>query len=74
MTEQHLPLTVSLSGGDEPWPGDLVGGKARSLQLARAAGLPVPDGHCLTTAAYRRFVAEAGLDDVIDFATSLRYR
>src|SRR5262245_52157693 len=37
-------------------PGDLdaVGGKALSLGLLTSAGLPVPPGFCLTTAAHRR--------------------
>ena len=30
-----------------------VGGKAANLGELIAAGLPVPDGFCLTTAAYR---------------------
>ncbi|HEY2592587.1 MAG TPA: PEP/pyruvate-binding domain-containing protein, partial [Chloroflexota bacterium] len=33
---------------------DLVGGKGASLARLAAAGLPVPDGFLLTTAAYRR--------------------
>jgi pyruvate,water dikinase len=38
---------------------DLAGGKGASLARLAAAGLPVPDGFLLTTAAYRR-VVEAG--------------
>jgi pyruvate,water dikinase len=38
-----------------------VGGKGASLARLARAGLPVPDGIHLTTAAYRRFVAENGL-------------
>jgi rifampicin phosphotransferase len=41
----------------------LVGGKAASLGEMRRAGLPVPAGFCVTTAAYRRFVAAAGLEE-----------
>jgi phosphohistidine swiveling domain-containing protein len=33
-----------------------VGGKGYSLSRMIAAGLPVPDGFCVTTEAYRRFV------------------
>src|SRR5690242_11675010 len=33
---------------------DAVGGKALSLAVLAAAGLPVPPGFCLTTAAHRR--------------------
>ena len=45
---------------------DLVGGKAASLGDLLAAGFPVPPGHCVTTAAYRRVAALAGLDQLID--------
>ncbi|MBN1136729.1 MAG: PEP/pyruvate-binding domain-containing protein, partial [Anaerolineae bacterium] len=38
-----------------------VGGKGASLACLVTAGLPVPDGFHVTTAAYRRFVAENGL-------------
>src|SRR5438874_1644340 len=41
---------------DSVRPDDLpsVGGKALSLGLLASAGLPVPPGFCLTTAAHRR--------------------
>jgi rifampicin phosphotransferase len=42
-----------------------VGGKGASLAHLAAAGLPVPPGFCVTTAAYRRFVAEHGLQEQI---------
>ncbi|MBE3076062.1 MAG: pyruvate, phosphate dikinase [Actinobacteria bacterium] len=42
-----------------------VGGKGASLARLSVAGLPVPDGFCVTTAAYRRFVEEHGLQDEI---------
>ncbi|MEW5720673.1 MAG: PEP/pyruvate-binding domain-containing protein, partial [Chloroflexota bacterium] len=35
----------------------LVGGKGASLARLARAGLPVPDGFCVTTQAYTRFVA-----------------
>ncbi len=38
-----------------------VGGKGASLARMAAAGLPVPDGFHITTAAYREFVTENGL-------------
>ncbi|RIK53297.1 MAG: pyruvate, phosphate dikinase, partial [Chloroflexi bacterium] len=38
-----------------------VGGKGMSLAKLRAAGLPVPDGFHVTTAAYRQFVAHNGI-------------
>jgi len=39
----------------------LVGGKAAHLGALRAAGLPVPDGFCVTTDAHRAHVAAASL-------------
>lgn len=50
-------------------PGMLpvVGGKALSLGILAAAGLPVPGGFCLTTAAYRTVVADLdGLGATLD--------
>src|SRR5262245_36351184 len=44
----------------------LVGAKARSLGEMRAAGLPVPDGFCLTTAAMWAFIEEGGLRDQLE--------
>jgi rifampicin phosphotransferase len=41
-----------------------VGGKAANLGELMRCGLPVPAGFCLTTQAYRRATASAGLDDV----------
>src|SRR5579864_2186031 len=42
-----------------------VGGKGASLARLAAAGLPVPPGFHITTAAYRRFVEENGLQERI---------
>lgn len=42
-----------------------VGGKGASLARMAAAGLPVPAGFHITTEAYRRFVAEHGLQERI---------
>lgn len=39
-----------------------VGGKAANLGVLLAAGLPVPPGFCVTTAAYRQVAAAAGVD------------
>ena len=39
-----------------------VGGKAANLGVLLAAGLPVPRGFCVTTAAYRRVAAVAGVE------------
>lgn len=54
-----LPLADALAGLAE------VGGKGASLARLAAAGLPVPPGFHVTTAAYRRFVAAPGLQDQI---------
>ena len=45
-----------------------VGGKARNLGIMLRAGQPVPGGVVITTAAYREFVAESGLDSLIERA------
>ena len=42
-----------------------VGGKGASLARLAAAGLPVPPGFHITTAAYRNFVQENGLQEKI---------
>ncbi|CAG0933386.1 pyruvate, water dikinase [Thermoflexales bacterium] len=44
---------------------DKVGGKGASLARLAQAGLPVPDGFHVTTAAYRQFVAENNLQPAI---------
>jgi phosphoenolpyruvate synthase/pyruvate phosphate dikinase len=44
---------------------ETVGGKGASLSRLVAAGLPVPDGFHVTTAAYKQFVAENGLQPQI---------
>src|SRR5437868_113393 len=47
-----------------------VGGKGASLARLASAGLPVPPGFHITTAAYRRFVTEHGLQEQILAAVS----
>jgi phosphohistidine swiveling domain-containing protein len=44
----------------------LVGGKAANLGELTGAGLPVPPGFCITTAAYELVASEAGLDMMLD--------
>ncbi|HZB81318.1 MAG TPA: PEP/pyruvate-binding domain-containing protein [Rubrobacteraceae bacterium] len=44
------------------------GGKGANLGELISIGLPVPPGFCVTTAAYRRAVAETGLAEAIDEA------
>jgi phosphoenolpyruvate synthase/pyruvate phosphate dikinase len=50
---------------DGPADLDTVGGKAFSLMRLRAAGMPVPTGFVVTTAAYRAVVAARGLEDLL---------
>ena len=45
-----------------------VGGKGAALARMAAAGLPVPEGFYLTTAAYRTFVAANHLEAMIRVA------
>ena len=48
---------------------EVVGGKGRSLARMANAGFDVPGGFTLTTAAYRRFIADNGLQArVLDLA------
>ena len=46
-----------------------AGGKGVSLTRLLNAGLPVPDGFHITTEAYRFFIAENGLEPVIEAAS-----
>ena len=57
------PWTVELDAGEQP--AALVGGKGHGLMALAAAGLRVPPGFVVTTAAYRRAVA-GGLDRRIE--------
>jgi pyruvate,water dikinase len=44
---------------------ETLGGKGASIARLAVAGFPVPNGFQITTAAYRRFVSEQGLQDYI---------
>ncbi len=55
-----MPLTVPLNTPDPEL--DLVGGKARGLGLLMAAGLPVPEGFCITVEAFEQFTAGLSLE------------
>ena len=58
------PFAVNIdqiSGLGEP----LIGGKAATVGCLRQAGLQTPDGFCLTTHAYQRFVEHNGLEPLI---------
>src|ERR671924_125226 len=61
--EQGTPLVLALD--DTSATLEQVGGKGASLARLAAAGLPVPPGFHVTTAAYRRFVAEHRLQEQI---------
>ncbi|HZM80413.1 MAG TPA: PEP/pyruvate-binding domain-containing protein [Candidatus Limnocylindrales bacterium] len=43
-----------------------VGGKAGNLGELTRAGLPVPQGFCVTTEAYRAIAESAGLDEIVE--------
>lgn len=61
-------LVLALGEGTAPL--QQVGGKGVSLALMVMAGLPVPPGFILTTAAYERCVAENGLKSAIAAAVA----
>src|SRR5437660_8022417 len=63
-----VPLILALDDGSVTL--EQVGGKGASLARMAAAGLPVPPGFLVTTAAYRRFVAENKLQEQILAAVS----
>jgi phosphohistidine swiveling domain-containing protein len=55
--------TLVLTGDGAP--GAVVGGKAAALDALVAGGHPVPPTGVVTTHAYRRFVAETGLEELL---------
>jgi rifampicin phosphotransferase len=64
-TQSSYVLELDEAGADLA----TVGGKGASLATLRRAGLPVPPGFHVTTAAYRRFVAHHGLaEQILDSA------
>jgi rifampicin phosphotransferase len=67
-TEQDSPLVLALD--DASARLSRVGGKGSSLARLAAAGLPVPPGFHITTAAYCLFVARHGLQEQILAAVS----
>ncbi|HZU00368.1 MAG TPA: PEP/pyruvate-binding domain-containing protein, partial [Ktedonobacteraceae bacterium] len=60
---QQIPLVLQLD--DVSATLGQVGGKGASLARMANAGLPVPPGFYVTTAAYRRFVEANGLQEAI---------
>src|SRR5689334_13825095 len=65
---QHIPLVLPLD--DDTATLEHVGGKGASLARLAAAGLPVPPGFHITTAAYQDFVEASGLQEPILAAVS----
>src|SRR5947209_17117496 len=64
--EQHMPSErFVLPLGTTAAALELVGGKGASLARMAAAGLPVPPGFHITTAAYRHFVETNDLQTAI---------
>ena len=61
MAESLVSSEYVLSLADPGAKLETVGGKGASLSRLVAAGLPVPDGFHVTTAAYRRFVIDNNL-------------
>src|SRR3984957_13018802 len=59
-TQFIIPLTAL-----EATDPDRVGPKAANLAALARAGLPTPGGFCLAADAYRRQIAELGLDEVL---------
>src|SRR5712691_6456235 len=66
--EQRIPLVLPLD--DDTATLENVGGKGASLARLAGAGLPVPPGFHITTAAYRSFVEANGLQEQILEAVS----
>lgn len=62
MTPAGGPLVLWLDEVGED-PGSLVGGKFSSLAEMRTSGFGVPPAFAVTTAAYRSFMRESGLDE-----------
>ena len=58
-----ITIITSLDAKDDAI--EVVGSKGRSLAKLANAGFQVPDGFQITTAAYRRFVADHGLQEQI---------
>jgi phosphohistidine swiveling domain-containing protein len=67
-TEQDNPLVLALDDGSATL--ERVGGKGSSLARLVVAGLPVPPGFHITTAAYHLFVSRHGLQEQILAAVS----
>lgn len=64
------PLILSLEASND---SRLVGGKAAGLSKLLAAGFAVPPGVCITTAAYRCCLEEAGIDAAAMWKQALNF-
>ncbi|WP_432842187.1 PEP/pyruvate-binding domain-containing protein [Dactylosporangium sp. CA-092794] len=60
----NAAATGLVVGLDEPAPAGVVGGKLSGLAGLRRAGFAVPAGYAVTVPAYRRHLAETGLDEL----------
>src|SRR5438067_2247064 len=67
-TDKSVVTVMALDSADATL--ERVGGKGVSLARMAAAGLPVPPGFHVTTAAYRRFVAANDLQPLLLEAAS----
>jgi pyruvate,water dikinase len=64
-----VPLIISLAEA-ESLGAKFVGGKAYKLSQLITSGYRVPNGFCITTDGYRRFVEHGGLNKRIDMETA----
>src|SRR2546421_1355410 len=69
--ESNSPLVLPLSSVDASQLL-LVGGKGANLGELIRAGLPVPEGFCLTTAAYELVSQQAELEELLHELTTTR--
>ena len=61
---EDLPLVLRFDEVSES-DAQLVGSKGLRLAQMAQAGLPVPAGFCITTAAYRLFLSHNGLEAAV---------
>lgn len=70
LTTSSAPLVLALSEINTD-TSPLVGGKAANLGELHRAGLLVPEGFCITTAAYERVSSQAGLEAVLNMLAAI---
>jgi phosphohistidine swiveling domain-containing protein len=71
VSEQREPLVLIFDEIDASLLAQ-VGGKAANLGEMTRAGLPIPPGFCVTTAAYTRAASRAGLEPILDQLAAAR--